>query len=189
MAEIGDTALTWLALPEPGVGETDVIVNLPNLIYTLGIREYCFPPGAFLGWWITGKDITDVSNIVLTITPLHSVGAATYEVGGTNDSEAVITIPSSEEFRSEKEYTWSLSMTITHWTYTHGVVTRNYSTIDAVGNTAGEEYGPMTFTTEYVFNPPTAEDEYGGEGGKTFMRTVRRLVAVGRNNKVYYEDS
>ncbi len=46
-----------------------------------------------------------------------------------------------------------------------------------------------SFTT-LVFAPPVPSgdgDEYGGEGGKNLMRTVRRLL-VAAANKIYYED-
>ncbi len=61
-----------------------------------------------------------------------------------------------------------------------------------VRTTVGEDYvDSEIFTlTTIAFAPPLPSgggDEYGGEGGKNLLRTVRRLL-VAAANKIYYED-
>jgi len=183
----GDTKLVgpWITLI-PEQGEEDVIVELPYLFLSATIFEY----QGWAGGWVLRNEIRDISNIVFNIDPEHSTDTPSFDIpdGG---GAAYITIPSNENFKSETEYTWTVSMNIEHRNLEYGWIWRSYTTTQMYSTLAphDELFGPLTFTTGYAFSPPSAGEEYGGEGGKTFMRTVRRLVAVGRNNKVYYEDS
>ena len=79
----------------------------------------------------------------------------------------------------------------TTWTIPAGVLA-NYSSvyqwrIDAT--TGGDTLtGTVWSFTTLVFAPPAVSgNEYGGDGGKNLMRTVRRLL-VAAANKIYYED-
>ncbi len=154
MAAIG------FALAIPAIGATDVAVDLANIVYRAVMREFLEPPDVpFSGWW-TGEflAITNVENIVLSISPAHSVGTITYEVNPDGfpikNRVVEIVIPSSVLFAGSTEYTWSLTMDITHGTFDMGPITQNYNTTGQIDGFGGGAVDPMTFITEVVLVAP-----------------------------------
>lgn len=118
-----------------------------------------------------------------------STGQVSWEDGGDADTYDVYFGPSGNmTLRSSAQAGLN-------WTLPTGIL-EDYNTVyqwridatNASGTTTGDTW---SFTT-LVFSPPvpSGDDdggEFGGEGGKNIMRTVRRLL-VAAANKIYYED-
>ena len=193
MPSDGDTTLIIWLQTDPYIDDTDVNVSLVNFNYEAWVAEY----RSLFGRYVNNSgdhDITSISNINLTINPVHSTDTPTYNLNVFGNAFR-ITVPSLADLNPGTEYTWSINADITHNTIEYGVVARNYDTTLQVLLGGITLAPPMVFNT-YIFKPPVASgDDDGdgggehssGEGGKNLMRTVRRLL-VAASNKIYYED-
>ncbi|KKL14251.1 hypothetical protein LCGC14_2517600 [marine sediment metagenome] len=116
--------------------------------------------------------------------------------GGTDDYDVYFGPTGDVTLRSSAQVgiTWTIPID----TLVYGIVYQWYAVANnAFGFTVGDTWA---FTTLF-FAPPYASGddpsgdgtpgddggEYGGEGGKNLVRTVRRLLAAA-SNKIYYED-
>jgi len=129
----------------------------------------------------TPEDVaTDIPMSTVEITWEDGGGAETYDVYFGPDGDVSLVSEGQEE---------------TSWDLPVGVL-EDYNTIydwriDSV-NAAGTTTGDTWSFTTLVFAPPAPSGEgdggeFGGEGGKNILRTVRRLL-VAADNKIFYED-
>lgn len=145
MPVVGDTVLHIVAgaYLDPDIGETGVDVSLANLTYTGWMWEYLgVGPG-----WFQSKAISSISSEVLSISPGHSTGSISSAIIGPLNNMFTLTVPSNAAFSGLTGYTWSFTMSITHDTHTHGIVTRSYDTTVQIQDATGTLAPAMTFTT------------------------------------------
>ena len=162
MSDVGGTNITLAALT-PSMGVTGVSVGLSEIVYEFGMRQQfggTDPWMPFADKWWTGDwlDMTAIEGVVFSSAPAITTGAITVEIdpyGTGNEYVGRITIPIIGDLLSLTEYTWSLSMTISHGTYDTGPLIIEYNTTGQIMGFDGVVADPMTFTTEYVPAAPT----------------------------------